>query len=180
MFFGSPKKKGREAGGLLWNQLSMAFLSMENLPIGGFNLPSDFFDDDYTIGYTVVFVESLLTHQYSGKNWSAIKGLEFRESAYFEVDPTGGLLKKVIASGDKVIAEGKTEQSKIQIKAADDAYLTVGVLLGFISSDYPNPVVSDAKFEADMMSRLRPNDSFRVVHSSAITNNTISSRTKER
>ena len=57
MFFGSsPKKKGKEAGEILWKQLSMGFLAMENLPLGGFSLPSDFFDDDYTLEYTVVLI----------------------------------------------------------------------------------------------------------------------------
>ena len=181
MFFGaSPKKKGKEAGEILWQQLSMAFLAMENLPLGGFNLPSDFFDDEYTLEYTVVFVETLRTHHFSGQNWSPIKCLEFREAAYSEVEPSGGLLKKVAALGEKVVSVGKTEKSETQIQAADAAYGTIGVLYGFVSSDDSNPVVSDAKFLAEMMSRSRPNDPFQVVHASCITTNTISTRTKER
>jgi len=181
MFFGaSPKKKGKEAGEILWQQLSLAFLAMENLPLGGFNLPSDFFDDEYTLDYTVVFVETLRTHHFSGKNWSPIKRLEFSEAAFFEVDPSGGLLKKVVALGEKVVMEGKSEQSKAQIQAADAAYATIGVLCGFVSSDDTNPVVSDAKFMAEILSRSRPNESFQAIHASCITTNTISMRTRER
>ncbi len=180
MFFGSsPKKRGKEAGEVLWKQISMGFLAMENLPSGGFKLPSDFFDDDYTLEYVVVLVETLRTHQYSGKNWSPIKCLEFRESAYYEVDPSGSLLNKVAALGAKVVAEGKTKKSEMQIQAADAAYATVGILFGFVSSDDPNPVVSDAKAVAEMMSSIKPNESFKITHASYITNNTISARTKE-
>ena len=181
MFFGSsPKKKGKEAGEILWKQLSMGFLAMENLPLGGFNLPTDFFDDDYTLEYTVVLIETLRVHQHAGKNWSPIKCLEYRETAYFEVEPTGELLKKVAALGEKVVVEGKTQKSELQIQAADAAYATVGILFGFVSSDDSNPVVSDAKTFAEMISGSRPNDSFRVTHASCITTNTISSRTKDR
>ena len=180
MFFSSPKKKGREAGEMLWKQLSVGFLSMENLPLGGFNLPSNFFDDEYTLVYTITYVEALRVHQYSGKNWSPTKRAEFLEAAFFEVEPSGNLLKKVVEKGDNVLVNGKKEENEIQINASDAAYATVGLLLGFISSDDQNPVVRDAKTLAEVLSRSRPNDPFKVTHSASITTRTISSRTKER
>ena len=180
MFFKSPKKKGKEAGELLWKQISMGFLSMENLPLGEFNLPSDFFDDEYTLVYTLTFVETLRSFQYSGKNWSDIKRGEFLEAAFFEVEPTGSLLKKVVARGKKILAEGKKPESEIEIEAADAAYATVGLIGGFVSSDDQNPVVRDTKASAEIFHRLTPNQPFRISHAASITYRTITARTNER
>lgn len=180
MFFKSPQKKGREAGEILWKQISMAFLSMENLPLGGFNLPSDFFDDEYTLVYTLTFVDTLRVFQYSGKNWSEIKRAEYLKAALFEVEPKGELLKKVAARGEKIISEGKKPESEIEIKAADAAYATVGLIGGFISSDNANPLVRDSKTSAEFFHRINPKQPFRVAHSAAITARTITERTKER
>tara|TARA_B100000900_G_scaffold355004_1_gene324017 strand:+ start:108 stop:677 length:570 start_codon:yes stop_codon:yes gene_type:complete len=180
MFFKSPKKKGKEAGELLWKQISMGFLSMENLPLGEFNLPSDFFDDEYTIVYTVTFIETLRAFQYSGKNWSDIKRGDFLEAAFFEIDPTGGLLKKVTARDEKIMAEGKKPESEIQIQAADAAYATVGLIGGFVSSDNQVPVVRDTKAAAEIFHLQTPNQPFRISHAASITYRTITARTNER
>jgi len=155
---------------------------MENMPIGGFNLPSDFFDDDYTLNFTVVFVEALRVHRYSGKNWSSMKCLDYREAAFFEVEPSGGLLRKVAEAGQKVVDGGGAAESEMQVEAADAAYAIVGLVCGVLSSDDPNPVISRTKSHADMfsMTRLYANEPFNMIHATCITTNTISKRTKER
>ena len=180
MFFGSPIKKGIEAGEILWKQLSIGFLVMENLPLGGFNLPSDFFDDEYTISYTVSFIELLRIHRFSGKNWSEIKRAEFLQAAFNEIEPTGNLIKKVSESGQKAIIEGKSIESEAKIKGRDAAYATVGLMLGFVSSDDQNPVVKDSKYLAEMLSLPRSKEPFNIMHASSVTQITIAARVKER
>lgn len=180
MLFGSSKKKGKQAGEILWQHLSLGFFSMENLPIGGFDLPKDFFEDDYTLSFTVSFVETLRIHQFSGKSWSNSKLFDFREAAYYEIDPSGGLLNLIIKNAEKIVASGETSQNDEQTKGAGDAYAIIGILLGFVSSDHTDPAVSDAKNLAEMMAIARPNEPFNIIHANSITTNTISNRTKER